>query len=59
MTILNCSMLLKIAELGSLAKTAEYYSYSPSRISQVLTGTEKELGIKLFYRNGGEGLLPT
>lgn len=59
MTLLNCSILLKIAELGSLAKTAEYYSYSPSRISQVLTGTEKELGIKLFYRNGGEGLLPT
>ena len=51
-------MILKIAELGSVAQTAEYYNYSPSRISQVLKSTEEELGVVLFYRGKG-GLSPT
>ena len=51
-------MILKIAELGSIVQTAEYYNYSPSRISQVLKATEEDLGVVLFYRGKG-GLSPT
>lgn len=51
-------MILKIAELGSIARTAEYYNYSPSRISQILKAAEKDLGVDLFQR-GKAGLLPT
>lgn len=58
MNILTCEMIVKIAELKSLARTAEYFSYTPSRISQLLKAAEDEFGLVLFYR-GKAGLLPT
>lgn len=51
-------IILKIAELKSLARTAEYFSYSPSRISQILKAAEEEFGVDLFFR-GKAGLTPT
>ena len=51
-------IILKIAELKSLARTAEYFSYSPSRISQILKAAEEEYGVALFLR-GKTGLVPT
>ncbi len=58
MTINNCEIILKIAENGSLARTSEFFSYTPSRISQILSSTESELGIRLFTRSKS-GLVPT
>ena len=58
MNLSTYGMILKIAELMSIAQTAEYYSYSPSRISQVLKATEEEMGVVLFNR-GKAGLSPT
>jgi len=51
-------IILKIAELKSLARTAEYFSYSPSRISQILKAAEEDFGVSLFLR-GKTGLIPT
>lgn len=51
-------IILKIAELKSLSRTAEYFSYTPSRISQILKAAEEELGVTLFYREKS-GLVPT
>ncbi len=51
-------IILKIAELKSLSRTAEYFSYSPSRISQILKAAEEELGVVLFHREKS-GLAPT
>ena len=58
MNLPTYDMILKIAELGSISQTAEYYNYSPSRISQILKSTEESLGVVLFYR-GKIGLSPT
>lgn len=58
MNLPTYDLILKIAEVGSIAQTAEYYNYSPSRISQILKATEEELGVTLFYR-GKAGLSPT
>lgn len=51
-------IILKIAELKSLSRTAEYFSYTPSRISQILKAAEEELGVPLFLREKS-GLVPT
>lgn len=51
-------IITKIAELKSLSRTAEYFSYTPSRISQILKAAEEELGIPLFLREKS-GLVPT
>lgn len=51
-------IILKIAELRSLSRTAEYFSYTPSRISQILKAAEEELGVTLFHREKS-GLVPT
>ena len=58
MTISTCDIILKIAELHSLARTAEHFCYTPSRISQILKLTETEWGLPLFYREKA-GLIPT
>lgn len=52
------AIILKIAELKSLARTAEYFNYSPSRISQILKAAEEEFGVDLFFRSK-VGLTPT
>ena len=51
-------IISKIAELRSLSRTAEYFSYTPSRISQILKAAEEELGVPLFLREKS-GLVPT
>lgn len=51
-------IITKIAELKSLSRTAEYFSYTPSRISQILKAAEEELGVPLFRREKS-GLAPT
>ena len=51
-------IITKIAELKSLSRTAEYFSYTPSRISQILKAAEEELGVPLFRREKS-GLIPT
>ncbi|MBR5390713.1 MAG: LysR family transcriptional regulator [Clostridia bacterium] len=58
MTLSTCDVLLKIVETGSLARTAEALGYTPSRISQILSAAESELGLLLFHR-GRPTLLPT
>jgi len=58
MNISTCDIIVKIAELGSLARTAEYFCYTPSRISQILKAAEEECGLPLFHR-GKTGLIPT
>lgn len=58
MNISTCDIILKIAELHSLARTAEHFCYTPSRISQILKSAEDEWGLPLFYR-GRSGLHPT
>ena len=58
MKISTCGIIVKIAELQNLARTAEYFCYTPSRISQILKSAEDECGLPLFHR-GKSGLLPT
>lgn len=58
MNISTCDIILKIAELHSLVRTAEHFSYTPSRISQILKSAETEWGLSLFHR-GKTGLIPT
>lgn len=58
MTLSACDTILKIAETGSLARTAEALGYTPSRISQILSAAESELGLLLFHR-GRPSLVPT
>lgn len=42
--------ILAAVRHGSLSKAAEEYSYTPSAFSYILSGIEKELGVKLFER---------
>lgn len=58
MNLLAYDIILKIADLKNISRTAEYFNYTPSRISQILKATEEELGVALFYR-GKFGLIPT
>lgn len=51
-------IISKIAEVRSLSRTAESFSYTPSRISQILKAAEEELGVPLFLREKS-GLVPT
>lgn len=51
-------IISKIAEVRSLSRTAESFSYTPSRISQILKAAEEELGVPLFRREKS-GLVPT
>lgn len=46
-------IILKVAETGNFTRTAEYFQYSQSAISQTVKSVEKELGIILFHRTGG------
>lgn len=58
MNLPSYDIILKIAEVRSLSRTAEYFSYTPSRISQILKAAEEELGVPLFLREKS-GLVPT
>ena len=43
-------IILKVAETGSFTRTAEYFQYTQSAVSQTIKTVEKELGIILFNR---------
>lgn len=43
-------ILIKVAETGSLTKTAEIMQYSQSNISHVISDLERDFGIPLFNR---------
>lgn len=51
MEIFKVKAVLAAVRLGSLSKAAEAFSYTPSAFSYLLSGFEKELGIKLFERS--------
>ncbi|WP_222120777.1 LysR family transcriptional regulator [Paenibacillus sp. Y412MC10] len=59
-------VFMKVIELGSLSRAADYCNYSQSAVSQIIISIENEFGIKLLNRNhagvsvtsDGEELLP-
>ena len=58
MDITICDIILKIAQLKNLTRTAEHFGYTPSWISQILKSAEEECGLTLFHR-GKTGLVAT
>ena len=44
--------ILRIAELGSLTRAAESLGYSQSSLSHLTANLEKELGVRLFEKEG-------
>lgn len=51
-------IILKIVDTNSFSKTAEYFQYSQSSISQTVKSLESEFGITLFNRTP-HGVVPT
>lgn len=51
MRISRYEILMKVIELGSLTKTAEYFNYTQSAVSQIINSLETELGMPLLSRN--------
>lgn len=51
MRISRYEVLMKVIELGSLTKTAKYFNYTQSAVSQIINSLETELGIALLNRN--------
>ncbi|GAA3413546.1 LysR family transcriptional regulator [Paenibacillus hodogayensis] len=59
-------VFMKVIELGSLSRAADYCNYSQSAVSQIIISLENEFGIKLLNRShagvsvtsDGEELLP-
>ena len=51
-------IILKIVDTNSFSKTAEYFQYSQSAISQTVKTIESEFGITLFHRTP-HGVIPT
>ena len=49
-------ILTKIAETGSLTRTAEQLNYTQARVSQILKSAETEFGLTLFVR-GKRGVI--
>lgn len=43
-------IILKVEETGSFTRTAEYYQYTQSAVSQAVKSVETELGVVLFHR---------
>ena len=58
MNFTTCDIIVKIAQLKNLTRTAEYFGYTQSRISQILKSAEEEWGLTLFHR-GKTGLAAT
>lgn len=46
-------ILTKIAETGSLTRTAEQLNYTQARVSQILKSAEKEFGLTLLFGASG------
>lgn len=51
MRISRYEILMKVIELGSLTKAAEYFKYTQSAVSQIINSLETELGMPLLSRN--------
>ena len=51
-------IILKVVDTNSFSKTAEYFRYSQSAISQTVKSMESEFGITLFHRTP-HGVIPT
>lgn len=51
MRISRYEVLIKVIELGSLTKAAEYFNYTQSAVSQIVNSLETELGMSLLNRN--------
>jgi DNA-binding transcriptional LysR family regulator len=51
MSIKKYETLLKTVDLGSLTKASEVLGYTQSAISQIITGLEDEMGLKLLVRD--------
>lgn len=66
MKLSKYEVFLKIIELGSLSRAADFCNYSQSAVSQIVLSLENELGMALLNRNhagvwltsDGEQLLP-
>lgn len=57
MNITKYEVIEKIAETGSISRTAEYFQYTQSAVSQTVKNLEKEFGINLFRRTNSGFLL--
>lgn len=51
MRISRYEVFMKVIELGNLTKTAAYFNYTQSAVSQIINSLETELGIPLLNRN--------
>lgn len=51
MNLSKYEILLKVVELGNITKTAEYFGYTQSAVSQVIKSLEDELGVVLLLRS--------
>lgn len=62
----NIKVILNVAELGNIQKTADTLGYTHSGVSYIVNSVEKELGIRIFHRkyggveltNDGRSLIP-
>lgn len=50
MLVSRYAVFLKAIEYGSMSKAAIFYNYSQSAVSQIISGMEKEFGLKLLKR---------
>lgn len=55
----NLELFIKVAECGSLTKTAKTYYITQPAVSNALSKLENELGVKLFIRDKRNGLILT
>ncbi|MDD3224110.1 MAG: LysR family transcriptional regulator [Clostridium sp.] len=51
MRISRYEILMKVIELGSLTKTARYFNYTQSAVSQIINSLEDDLGLSILTRN--------
>lgn len=51
MDLFTVRLITEAADCGSLSAVAQKYSYTPSALSHMLAGFEKELGIRMFVRS--------
>lgn len=55
----NLELFIRVAECGSMTKTAKTYYITQPAVSNALSKLENELGVKLFFRDKRNGLVLT
>ena len=55
----NLELFLKVAEYGSITKVAKVFYITQPAVSNALAKLERELGVKLFFRDKRKGLVLT